>query len=40
MDKVKGLELEKDVVAMNKYFLKMQADNSNFFYMMDFIEDG
>ena len=40
MDKVKGLELEKDAVAMNKYFLKMQADNSNFFYTMDFTEDG
>ena len=41
MDKVKHLELGKeDVVAMNKYFLKMQADNSNFFYTMDFTEDG
>ncbi|KAK9996085.1 hypothetical protein SO802_020771 [Lithocarpus litseifolius] len=41
MDKVKRLELgEGDAVAMNKYFLKMQADNSNFFYMMDFTEDG
>ena len=41
MDKVKRLELkEGDVVAMNKYFLKMQADNSNFFYTMDFAKDG
>ena len=41
MDKVKRLELgEGDAVAMNKYFLKMQADNSNFFYTMDFTEDG
>nr|XP_023873634.1 protein FAR1-RELATED SEQUENCE 4-like [Quercus suber] len=41
MDKVKRLELrEGDAVAMNKYFLKMQANNSNFFYMMDFTEDG
>ena len=41
MDKVKHLELkEGDVVAMNKYFLKMQANNSNFFYTMDFAKDG
>ena len=41
MDKVKHLELGKeDVVAMNKYFLKMQVDNSNFFYTMDFTKDG
>ncbi|KAL0010130.1 hypothetical protein SO802_005238 [Lithocarpus litseifolius] len=41
IDKVKRLELgEGDAVAMNKYFLKMQANYSNFFYMMDFAEDG
>ncbi|KAL0006638.1 hypothetical protein SO802_008140 [Lithocarpus litseifolius] len=41
LDRVKRLELgEGDAVAMNKYFLKMQADNSNFFYMIDFTEDG
>ncbi|XP_031262520.1 protein FAR1-RELATED SEQUENCE 5-like isoform X2 [Pistacia vera] len=29
-----------DAYAIQKYFLKMQNDNSNFFYIMDFDEEG
>ncbi|XP_031252665.1 protein FAR1-RELATED SEQUENCE 5-like [Pistacia vera] len=29
-----------DAIAIQKYFLKMQKDNPNFFYVMDLDEDG
>ncbi|XP_028083703.1 protein FAR1-RELATED SEQUENCE 6-like [Camellia sinensis] len=38
---VRRLQLGKgDVIAMHNYFLKMQADNFDFFYMMDLDDDG
>ncbi|XP_062026328.1 protein FAR-RED IMPAIRED RESPONSE 1-like [Rosa rugosa] len=41
LDKVRRLQLgEGDAAAIQKYFLKMQADNSNFFYIMDINEEG
>ena len=41
LDQVRRLRLgEGDANAINKYFLKMQADNSNFFYIMDLDEAG
>ncbi|KAL7172245.1 hypothetical protein ACSBR2_031857 [Camellia fascicularis] len=41
VDRVKCLQLQEgDATAMNNYFLKMQVDNSNFFYMMDLDEEG
>ncbi|KAL7199240.1 hypothetical protein ACSBR2_021512 [Camellia fascicularis] len=41
MDKVRRLKLEKgDATAMYNYFVKMQADNSEFFYVLDLDEDG
>ncbi|KAL6583476.1 hypothetical protein OROMI_005554 [Orobanche minor] len=40
-DKTRRLRLlEGDADAMHKYFLKMQADNSEFFYVMDLDEKG
>lgn len=39
--KVRKLELyEGDVEAMNKFFSQMQVRSSNFFYMVDYTEDG
>ncbi|KAI8534120.1 hypothetical protein RHMOL_Rhmol10G0063800 [Rhododendron molle] len=36
LDKARRLQLkEGDAEAMHKYFIKMQADNGNFFYAMD-----
>ncbi|KAL4633859.1 hypothetical protein ACB092_04G153500 [Castanea dentata] len=41
MEKVRcSLLREGDASAMHHYFLKMQADNSKFFYTMDFDDDG
>ncbi|XP_062028466.1 protein FAR1-RELATED SEQUENCE 5-like [Rosa rugosa] len=41
LDNVRHLRLgEADAAAIQKYFLKMQADNSNFFYIMDINEEG
>ncbi|XP_028085062.1 protein FAR-RED IMPAIRED RESPONSE 1-like [Camellia sinensis] len=41
MDRVKRIELgEGDATTMHNYFLKMQADNSEFFHMMDLDEEG
>ncbi|KAL7199835.1 hypothetical protein ACSBR2_022025 [Camellia fascicularis] len=41
MDKVRHLKLEKgDATAMYNYFVKMQADNSEFFYVLDLDEEG
>ncbi|XP_028065479.1 protein FAR-RED IMPAIRED RESPONSE 1-like [Camellia sinensis] len=41
MDKVRRLKLEKgDATAMYDYFVKMQADNSEFFYVLDLDEEG
>nr|XP_017225183.1 PREDICTED: protein FAR1-RELATED SEQUENCE 1-like [Daucus carota subsp. sativus] len=41
LKRVRRLRLgEGDANAINKYFLKMQADNSNFFYIMDLDEAG
>lgn len=41
MEEVRRLHLEKgDAKEMHDYFLKMQADNSEFFYMMDLNENG
>ncbi|XP_074377616.1 protein FAR-RED IMPAIRED RESPONSE 1-like [Apium graveolens] len=41
LDKVRRLRLgEGDANAINNYFLKMQADNSKFFYVMDLDEKG
>ncbi|XP_028121470.1 protein FAR1-RELATED SEQUENCE 6-like [Camellia sinensis] len=41
MDKVRRLKLEKgDATAMYDYFVNMQADNSEFFYVLDLDEDG
>ena len=41
MEKVKRLHLEKgNANEMHDYFLKMQPDNSKFFYMMDLNENG
>ncbi|KAL7262655.1 hypothetical protein ACSBR1_000924 [Camellia fascicularis] len=41
MDRVRRIELgEGDATAMHNYFLKMQADNSEFFHMMDLDEEG
>ncbi|KAL7220338.1 hypothetical protein ACSBR2_013257 [Camellia fascicularis] len=41
MDKVHRLKLEKgDATAMYNYFVKMQADNSEFFYVLDLDEDS
>ncbi|CAL5427921.1 unnamed protein product [Camellia sinensis] len=40
VNRVKCLQLrEGDATTMNNYFLKMQVDNSNFFYMMDLDEE-
>ncbi|XP_024161868.1 protein FAR-RED IMPAIRED RESPONSE 1-like [Rosa chinensis] len=41
LDKVRRLRLgEGDATAIQKYFLKMQVDNSNFSYLMDINEEG
>nr|XP_048331604.1 protein FAR-RED IMPAIRED RESPONSE 1-like [Ziziphus jujuba var. spinosa] len=41
IDKIRRLRLgEGDAVAIQKYFLKMQADNSSFFYTMDLDYEG
>ncbi|KAK1367335.1 hypothetical protein POM88_042896 [Heracleum sosnowskyi] len=41
LDKVRRLRLgEGDAMAINAYFLKMQADNAKFFYVMDLDEKG
>ena len=41
LDKIRRLRLgEGDANAIQKYFLKMQSDNSNFFYTMDLDEVG
>ena len=40
-DKVKRLQLvEGEANAMQNYFLKMQADNSDFFYIIDLDKEG
>ncbi|KAL7221718.1 hypothetical protein ACSBR1_023629 [Camellia fascicularis] len=41
IEKVRRIELgDGDAIAMHNYFLKMQADNSEFFHMMDLDEKG
>ncbi|KAK1581752.1 hypothetical protein Q3G72_008723 [Acer saccharum] len=41
LDKIRRLRLrEGDANAIQKYFLKMHSDNSNFFYTMDLDEEG
>uniref|UniRef100_A0A5B7A3Y2 Protein FAR1-RELATED SEQUENCE n=1 Tax=Davidia involucrata TaxID=16924 RepID=A0A5B7A3Y2_DAVIN len=41
VDKARRLCLrEGDAIAIQNYFLNMQANNSNFFYMMDLDEEG
>ncbi|XP_031250325.1 protein FAR-RED IMPAIRED RESPONSE 1-like [Pistacia vera] len=41
IEKVRRLRLGAgDAYAIQKYFLKMQKDNANFFYMMDLDEEG
>ncbi|KAL7163055.1 hypothetical protein ACSBR2_039200 [Camellia fascicularis] len=40
MEKVRCLQLgEGDANAMYNYFVKMQSDNSDFFYIMDLNEE-
>ncbi|CAB4294301.1 unnamed protein product [Prunus armeniaca] len=41
INKVRRLQLgEGDATAIQKYFLKMQAENANFFYAIDLDESG
>ncbi|VVA40335.1 PREDICTED: FAR1-RELATED SEQUENCE, partial [Prunus dulcis] len=41
INEVKRLQLrEGDATAIQKYFLKMQAQNANFFYTIDLDESG
>ncbi|KAK0580192.1 hypothetical protein LWI29_037745 [Acer saccharum] len=41
IDKIRRLRLgEGDAIAIQNYFLKMQGENSNFFYTIDLDEDG
>jgi hypothetical protein len=41
INKVRRLQLgEGDANAMHNYFMKMQSNNSDFFYMMDLDEEG
>jgi hypothetical protein len=41
LDKVRRLKFtEGDAEAMNQYFMRMQADNGDFFYAVDLNEEG